>query len=123
MTEQTTTSSVLGNIENFAETLLAAVVTGSTTTNQTGQELVISVGGHLANQPEGPAVFTVPLYTEIELGIAKGLIAMLDRMDSKPNDGEVELEGVLKTPKISLLFIKVTLKADVELTAEIREVA
>ncbi len=88
---------LLTNIENIAKELLEAVSGSDTTVNSTGQELVLTFKDTIKPFTIGPNTTVVPLYTQVELGIAKGFIAMLQRIGTTEPGGveiDVELEHV-----------------------------
>ena len=91
--------------------------------NATGKQLSVEIAVNLGATQLQPVTYIAPLMTNAELVAAQGVIAALDKLANQSTPDEVTLHATVKTKKISLLFVKVTLTGGVTLTLEIQPVA
>lgn len=91
--------------------------------NATGKKLLILLSGEINNSPiHGSGNTTIELKTPAHLMVAQLFISLLDSIDSTPGDGVANIGEDFTTPKLSVWFIKLTLKGNLELTISIEDV-
>jgi len=104
-------------------TQLKSDLTTTQVENLTGKQLVFKFSGEINNSPlKGSGNTAIALKTHTHLMVAQLFISLLDAVDSKPGDGEIEISENFTTSKMNFWFVKLTLKGDVALVVSIEDV-